>query len=58
MMKIHLKMSETYKKEKKKLSSSCYSLHGSVFLGILCFVSGCGNPLVGHFLISKGQDWS
>ena len=57
-MKIHMKISENHKKGNKHLSSFWISWYRPDFLGVLCFVSGCGNTLVGHFLISVGQDWS
>ena len=57
-MKIHMKISENHKKGNKYLSSFWFSCYRPDFLSVVCFVSGCGNTLVGHLLISVGQDWS
>ena len=57
-MKINAKISENHNKGNKYLCSFCFSSYRPQFLSVLCFVSGSGNSLVGHFLISVGQDCS
>ena len=56
-LKIHVKISENHKKGNKYLRSLWFSQCRPDFLSVFCFVSGCGNPSVGHFLISVCQDW-
>ena len=53
-----MKICENHKKGNKYLSSVWFPYYRPNFLSVLCFVSGCGNSSVGHFLISVGQDWS